>query len=56
MDELINEGHNPTHFARQLVRFLRNATVAKIAGKDSSLLQISGDERTRVSRVAELFQ
>ena len=34
---------------------LRNATVAKIAGKDSSLLQISGDERTRVSRVAELF-
>ena len=55
VDELINEGHNPTHFARQLVRFLRNATVAKIAGKDSSLLQISGDERTRVSRVAELF-
>jgi DNA polymerase-3 subunit gamma/tau len=55
VDELINEGHNPTHFARQLVRFLRNATVAKIAGKDSSLLQISGDERTRVARVAELF-
>jgi DNA polymerase III subunit gamma/tau len=55
VDELINEGHNPTHFARQLVRFVRNATIAKIAGKDSSLLQISGDERTRVSRVAELF-
>jgi DNA polymerase-3 subunit gamma/tau len=29
--------------------------VAKIAGGDSSLLQISGDERTRVARVAELF-
>jgi DNA polymerase-3 subunit gamma/tau len=55
VDELINEGQNPTHFARQLVRFLRNATVAKIAGRESSLLQISGDERTRVSRVAELF-
>ena len=55
VDELINEGHSPSHFARQLVRFLRNATVAKIAGKDSSLLQISGDERTRVSHVAELF-
>jgi DNA polymerase-3 subunit gamma/tau len=55
VDELINEGHNPTHFARQLVRFLRNVTVAKIAGKDSSLLQISSDERERVARVADLF-
>jgi DNA polymerase III subunit gamma/tau len=54
-DNLISEGHNPTHFARQLVRFLRNATVAKVAGKDSSLLQISGDERARVARIAELF-
>ncbi len=54
-DHLISEGQNPAHFARQLVRFLRNATVAKIAGKDSSLLQISGDERARVARIAELF-
>jgi DNA polymerase-3 subunit gamma/tau len=38
-----------------MVRFLRNATVAKIAGKDSSLLQISSEERERVERVAELF-
>jgi DNA polymerase-3 subunit gamma/tau len=55
VDELIGEGHSPTHFARQLVRFLRNATVAKIAGKDSALLQISSDERARVGRIAELF-
>jgi DNA polymerase III subunit gamma/tau len=55
VDHLISEGHSPTHFARQMVRFLRNATVAKIAGKDSSLLQISSDERERVARVAELF-
>src|SRR5580700_4726872 len=55
VDRLISEGHSPTHFARQLVRFLRNAVVAKVAGKDSSLLQISGDERTRVARIAELF-
>jgi DNA polymerase III subunit gamma/tau len=54
-DKLIGEGHNPTHFARQMVRFLRNATVAKVAGKDSPLLQISADERERVGRVAELF-
>ena len=55
VDHLISEGHSPTHFARQMVRFLRNATVAKIAGKESSLLQISSEERARVERVAELF-
>jgi DNA polymerase III subunit gamma/tau len=55
VDRLISEGHSPTHFARQMVRFLRNAVVAKVAGSDSSLLQISSDERQRVARVAELF-
>jgi DNA polymerase-3 subunit gamma/tau len=55
VDHLISEGHSPTHFARQMVRFLRNATVAKIAGKDSSLLQISSEEKERVARVADLF-
>jgi DNA polymerase III subunit gamma/tau len=55
VDHLIGEGHSPTHFARQMVRFLRNATVARIAGKDSSLLQISTEERERVQRVSELF-
>ena len=55
VDHLISEGHSPTHFARQMVRFLRNATVAKIAGKDSALLQISNEERERVARVADFF-
>jgi DNA polymerase-3 subunit gamma/tau len=55
VDHLISEGHSPTHFARQMVRFLRNTTVAKIAGKDSALLQISNEERERVARVADLF-
>jgi DNA polymerase-3 subunit gamma/tau len=55
VDHLISEGHSPTHFARQMVRFLRNATVAKIAGKDSSLLQVSSEERERAARTAELF-
>jgi DNA polymerase III subunit gamma/tau len=55
VDHLISEGHSPTHFARQMVRFLRNATVGQIAGKDSSLLQISSEERERVMRVAALF-
>src|SRR2546427_10737999 len=53
--QLISEGHSPTHFARHTGGFLRNTIVAKIAGADSSLLQISGDERKRVGRVAELF-
>jgi DNA polymerase-3 subunit gamma/tau len=55
VDRLISEGHSPTHFARQMVRFLRNTVVAKIAGGESSLLQISSDERQRVVRVAALF-
>ena len=55
VDRLISEGHSPTHFARQMVRFLRNTVVAKIAGGESSLLQMSSDERQRVVRVAELF-
>ncbi len=55
VDRLIGEGHSPTHFARQMVRFLRNAVVAKVAGGDSPLLQISTDERQRVARVADLF-
>ncbi len=54
-DKLITEGQNPVHFARQMVRFLRNAIVAKVAGGDSELLQISSDERQRVARVAESF-
>ena len=56
VDRLISEGHSPTHFARQMVRFLRNAVVARVAGADSSLLQISSDERQRVARIAELFE
>ena len=55
VDRLLTEGQNPVHFARQLVRFLRNSIVAKVAGADSALLQISADERARVRRIAEMF-
>ena len=55
LDKLMTEGQNPAHFARQLVRFLRNAVVAKVAGPDSPVLQISSDERARSGRVAEQF-
>jgi DNA polymerase-3 subunit gamma/tau len=55
IDKLVTEGQSPTHFIRQLVRFLRNALVAKVAGSDSPLLQISQDERARVGRLANQF-
>jgi DNA polymerase III subunit gamma/tau len=55
IDKLLVEGHSAVHFARQLVRFLRNALVAKVAGAESHLLQISPEERQRVGRVAEMF-
>ncbi len=55
LDRVLSEGQNPAHFTRQMVRFLRNAIVAKVAGADSALLQTSADERERVQRVADLF-
>jgi len=55
IDRLLVEGQSPQHFARQMLRFLRNATVAKVAGSDSPVLQVSSDERARLARVAERF-
>lgn len=55
LDKLMMEGQNPAHFAKQLVRFLRNSLVAKVSGPDSPVLQISPDERRRAGRVAEQF-
>ena len=55
IDRLLVEGQSAQHFAKQMLRFLRNALVAKVAGSDSRVLQISSDERARVARVAERF-
>ncbi len=55
VDRLLVEGQSAQHFARQMLRFLRNAVVAKVAGSDSPVLQISADERARVARVADRF-
>jgi DNA polymerase-3 subunit gamma/tau len=55
LDRLMTEGQNPAFFARQLVRFLRNVLVAKVASGESELLQVSSDERARAARVAEQF-
>ena len=55
VDKLMVEGQSATHFARQTVRFLRNALIAKVAGEQSPILQVSADERKRVSAVAAQF-
>ena len=52
---LVNAGHNPSSLARQMVRYLRNALMAKLGGEQTELLQISGDERARAARTALLF-
>ncbi|HEY1903159.1 MAG TPA: DNA polymerase III subunit gamma/tau [Terracidiphilus sp.] len=52
---LVNAGHSPSSLARQMVRYLRNALMAKLGGEQTELLQISGDERARAVRTALLF-
>ena len=52
---LVNAGHSPFSLARQMVRYLRNALMAKLGGEQTELLQISGDERARATRTALLF-
>src|SRR5579862_8871622 len=55
LNTLVNAGHSPSSLARQMVRYLRNTLMAKIAGEQTELLQISGDERARAARTAMLF-
>ena len=55
LNTLLNAGNSPAALARQFVRYLRNALMARIGGENSDLLQISADERARASRSAMLF-
>ncbi len=55
LNVLLNAGHSPSSLARQLVRYLRNALMAKLGGEQTELLQISADERARAARTAILF-
>jgi DNA polymerase-3 subunit gamma/tau len=64
-NKLLDAGNSPAQLARQCVRYLRNALIAKIAGLTpegesadgvgNELLQISADEQRRAARTAALF-
>ena len=63
-NQLLDAGNSPAQLARQCVRYLRNALIARIAGLSpeganegvgSELLQISPDEQRRAARTAALF-
>jgi DNA polymerase-3 subunit gamma/tau len=55
LNTLLNAGHSPYSLARQMVRYLRNTLMARLGGEKTELLQISGDERARAARSAQLF-
>jgi DNA polymerase-3 subunit gamma/tau len=55
LNVLVNSGHSPHALARQMVRYLRNALMAKLGGEQTELLDISADERARAARTALLF-
>jgi DNA polymerase-3 subunit gamma/tau len=55
VNTLLNAGHSPVSLTRQIVRYLRNALMARLGGEKTELLQISGDERARAARTALLF-
>ena len=52
---LLDAGNSPQQIARQMVRFLRNCLMARLAGTNSDLLQVSDEERSRAERVAAAF-
>ncbi len=59
-NRLLDAGNSPAQLARQMVRYLRNCLIAKIAritpeNDTTGLLQISPDERKRAARSAQLF-
>ena len=55
IDTLLNAGNSPSQLARQMIRYLRNALMAKLGGESTELLQISADERARAARSSMLF-
>ena len=55
VDRLLTSGNSPVAIARQMVRYLRNALMASLGGENTTLLQISAEERARAARTAQKF-
>src|SRR6185437_4527149 len=53
--QLLDAGNSPQQIARQMVRFLRNCLMARLAGEKSELLQVSEEESARAGRIAAKF-
>ena len=53
--ELESEGYELGHFCGEFTRYVRNLMVAKSCGERSALLQVSGDEREALGKIARLF-
>ncbi len=53
--QLLDAGNSPQQIARQMVRFLRNCLMARLAGTKSELLQVSDEESARAGRIAAIF-
>ena len=55
VQELERNGRNLQHFCRELARYFRNLLVAKIAGKQTTLISASGPEQERLAEIASKF-
>jgi DNA polymerase-3 subunit gamma/tau len=55
VQELERNGRNLQHFCRELARYFRNLLVAKIAGKQTTLISASGPEQQRLLEIAASF-
>ncbi len=55
LDRLLTSGNSPVAIARQMVRYLRNVLMASLGGENTTLLQVSAEERARAARTAERF-
>ncbi len=50
------EGYDLTAFCGELTRYVRNLMIAQSCGVESPLLQVPGDERTKLKELSVLYQ
>jgi DNA polymerase-3 subunit gamma/tau len=50
---LAEQGLDMLHFARQLLELMRDLVVLRVAGADSALVELEGDERTQAQKIVD---